>query len=196
MIAHIEGVVDSVGLHSAVIDVGGMGMMVLATHSTLAQLRVGERARLHASLVVREDSMTLYGFGSSAEREAFHTVQTVSGVGPKLALIMLSVLSPQELAAAIEDADATALQRVPGIGKKSAQRIVLELAGKLQVDDTVGRAPAGGGQARADVVTALVGLGWNEKVASGAVDDAIIDLDAGADDAAVLRAALQTLGRS
>ena len=113
------------------IEVGGVGLLVQATPGTLAALRTGERARVATSLVVREDALTLYGFASDDERDVFELVQTASGVGPRLALAMLASFSPDGLRQAIAAEDVAALTRVPGIGRKGAQRIVLELAGRL-----------------------------------------------------------------
>lgn len=196
MIASLRGTVMSLRLDSTVLEVAGVGYLVLATPATLSSLRQGEEARLATSLVVREDSMTLYGFADDDEREVFEVVQTVSGVGPRLALAMLAVHSPDALRRAVDAEDLAALQRVPGIGKKGAQRIVLELAGKLgpaSSAETVPQAvPASAGQDA--VVDALVGLGWSAKVAADAVSTVSDGPVAPGEVAAVLRAALQHLG--
>lgn len=126
MIASIQGTVLAVRLDSAVVAVRGVGLLVQATPTTLAGLRVGSAATLSTTLVVREDSLTLYGFADDDERDVFEVVQTVSGVGPRLALAMLAVHTPDGLRRAVADEDLAALQRVPGIGRKGAQRIVLE----------------------------------------------------------------------
>ncbi len=131
MIAHLDGLVCAIAPEGAVIEVGGVGLLVQATPGTLAALRTGERARVATSLVVREDALTLYGFASDDERDVFELVQTASGVGPRLALAMLASFSPDGLRQAIAAEDVAALTRVPGIGRKGAQRIVLELAGRL-----------------------------------------------------------------
>lgn len=199
MIASVRGRVLAVRLDAAVVDVGGVGMLAYATPTTLAGLRVGEEARLATALVVREDSLTLYGFADDDERDVFETLQTVSGVGPRLALAMLAVHTPDALRRAVAGEDLAALQRVPGIGRKGAQRIVLELTDRLGAP-----VPAGGAEAapsfpadqRGQVVEALVGLGWNVKAAEDAVAsvvpvDQVVD---GADVAAVLRGALRVLG--
>ena len=130
MIAHLDGLVCAIAPEGAVIEVGGVGLLVQATPGTLAGLRTGERARVATSLVVREDALTLYGFASDDERDVFELVQTCSGVGPRLALAMLASFSPDGLRQAIASEDVAALTRVPGIGRKGAQRIVLELAGR------------------------------------------------------------------
>ena len=168
MIASVHGTVQAVRLDAAVVEVGGVGLLVHATPATLAGLRVGATAQLATSLVVREDALTLFGFADAEEREIFETVQTVSGVGPRLALAMLAVHTPDGLRRAVLDEDFKALQRVPGIGLKGAQRIVLELKDRIGAPATV-NAPAAavfGGDRRDQVVEALVGLGL-ERARSG-----------------------------
>ncbi|MTG90450.1 Holliday junction branch migration protein RuvA [Cellulosimicrobium sp. BIT-GX5] len=207
MIASLSGVVASVQLDRAVLEVSGVGYLVHATPATLAGLRVGETARLATSLVVREDSFTLYGFADDDERAVFETVQTVSGVGPRLALAMLAVHTPDALRRAVAGGDIAALVRVPGIGKKGAQRIALELGDKLGpptgADAPEPGAAASGAPRRVDdrrdqVVEALVGLGWNLKAADDAVAtvlaEAGVDIVEAPDVAGALRAALRVLG--
>ena len=207
MIASVRGPVLALRLDGAVVDVGGVGMLVHATPSSLADLRPGTETTLHTSLVVREDSLTLYGFPDVDERDVFEAVQTVSGVGPRLALAMLAVLSPEDLRRAVAGGDLNALVKVPGIGRKGAQRIVLELGDRLGAPSGAPGAraagtPAGAGAsssaAPSPVVEALVGLGWSAKqaedaLAAVAADDP--DLAGGRDLAALLRAALSRLGR-
>lgn len=201
MIASLAGTVAQVSLDRAVLDVNGVGYLVHATPATLSGLRIGESARLHTTLVVREDSMTVYGFADADEREVFEVAQSVSGVGPRIALAMLAVLTPDALRRAIDAEDTATLRRVPGIGAKSAQRIVLELSGKLGApgaDDggAVAFAPLGDG--RVQVVEALVGLGWSAKVAEDTVGkvlaEAGTDVVPEAEVPATLRAALRRLG--
>ncbi|ROS74582.1 Holliday junction branch migration protein RuvA [Cellulomonas sp. PhB143] len=200
MIASLSGTVASVSLEAAVLDVGGVGYLVHGTPATLSALRVGEAARLATSLVVREDSMTLYGFADDDERAVFEKVQTVSGVGPRLALAMLAVHTPDALRRAVSGEDIAALVRVPGIGRKGAQRIALELGDRLGAPGAVaGEAPSvAAGDQREQVVEALVGLGWTAKVAQDTV--AAVLADAGEqplapdDVAGTLRAALRLLG--
>jgi Holliday junction DNA helicase RuvA len=193
----------SVRLDSAVLEVGGVGMLVQATPGTLATLRAGSEAELHTTLIVREDSLTLYGFAESDERDVFETLQTVSGVGPRLALAMLAVHTPNGLRRAVASEDLAALTKVPGIGRKGAQRIVLELSDRLgaPLDGVEGSKAAAvpaqaGGAHHEQVVDALVGLGWNAKQAQQAVDAVTADGADGADVAATLRLALRHLGRS
>ena len=131
MIAAVRGEVLEIGLDHAVVEVGGAGLAVHATPATLAGLRRGEQARLATSLIVREDSLTLFGFADAEERDLFTLLQTVSGVGPRLALATLAVLDPDALRRALADGNATALTRVPGIGRKGAERMVLELRDKV-----------------------------------------------------------------
>jgi holliday junction DNA helicase RuvA len=201
VIASVHGTVLKVRLDAAVIDVNGVGMLVQATPATLAGLRVGAAATLHTSLVVREDSLTLFGFADDDEREVFEVVQTVSGVGPRLAMAMLAVHTPDGLRRAVVDEDLKALERVPGIGRKGAQRIVLELRDRIGAPAPVslgGGAPlVVAGDRRDQVVEALVGLGWTAKVADEAVATVLdgVDGPVGQDEVAgVLRAALRTLG--
>lgn len=199
MIASIRGRVAAVRLDAAVVEVGGVGMLVQATPTTLASLRHGADAELATSLVVREDALTLYGFTDPEERDVFETLQTVSGVGPRLALAMLAVHTPDALRRAVATEDLAALQRVPGIGKKSAQRIVLELGDRLGAPAPTADRPAAPRTAadqRSQVVEALVGLGWQAKAAEDAVgrvvpDGTVVTADDVAD---VLRDALRSLG--
>lgn len=184
MIAHLDGVVATVAPEGAVIDVGGVGLLVQCSPGTLAGLRRGERTRVCTSLVVREDALTLYGFASEDERGTFELLQTASGVGPRLALAMLATFSPDELRRAVAAEDVSALTRVPGIGRKGAQRIVLELAGRIGAPGDVAAGQVGvaaGGQRAAvllangvptwrdQVRTGLVNLGWQSKDADQAI---------------------------
>lgn len=199
MIALVRGEVAAIGLDHAVVVVGGVGMRVHATPGTLALLRHGAQAELHTSLVVREDSLTLFGFEGSDARDTFEILQTVSGVGPRLALAMLAVHTPDDLRRAVASEDLKALERVPGIGRKGASRIVLELGDRL--GSPLGTAPAAPTQGETtaqheDVVEALGGLGWNPRAASDAVASVIASGEVSPGDAAaVLRAALRELGR-
>src|SRR5690625_3341992 len=202
--ASLRGKVLALKLDFAVIDVNGVGMAVSATPSTLATLRIGAEATIATHLVVREDSLTLFGFATEDERDTFVILQTVSGFGLRLALAMVAVHDPDTLRRAVAQEDIPTLTKVPGIGKKSAQRIILELSEKL--GPPLGDAPiadgATAGSVRAvptEVVEALVGLGWNSKAAEKAVGTVLegpeFDPAGGAlDVGAILRAALQELG--
>lgn len=203
MIASVSGVVTALAPDAAVVEVGGVGVLTHCTPGTLATLKVGERARLATSLVVREDSLTLYGFATDDERTVFEMAQTASGVGPKLALAMLAVHSPNALRVAVASADLKALTKIPGIGQKGAQRIVLELKDKLGTPDEVVNAALNGKAAaplwRDQVHSGLVGLGYSARDADEAV--AVVEADADADlaagrqpqVAALLKAALRAL---
>ncbi|MES9606714.1 Holliday junction branch migration protein RuvA [Actinomadura sp. NPDC048032] len=201
MIAFVSGRVAAAGPDGAVIDVHGVGLSVQCSPATLAGLRVGEEARVPTSLVVREDSLTLFGFADDDERTVFELLQTASGVGPRLALAMLAVHSPNALRRAVSTEDVTALTKVPGIGKKGAQRIVLELRDRLggPVGDDGGdlRAPARAEPWRQQVQMGLVNLGWSAKDADAAVDAVAAELDGGETPpvAALLRSALKKLSR-
>src|SRR6201993_4710514 len=142
MIAHLSGTVAGVGLDGAVIEVGGVGLRVQCTPDTLATLKPGESAQVATSLVVREDSLTLFGFASEDERNVFELLQTASGVGPRLALAMLAVHSPDALRRAVSAEDLRTLTMVPGIGNKGAQRIILELRDRLRPPRASGAAAA------------------------------------------------------
>ncbi|MEU7690367.1 Holliday junction branch migration protein RuvA [Microbispora sp. SCL1-1] len=203
MIASVAGQVAAIGADSAVVEVGGVGMLVHCTPGTLAGLRVGEPARLSTSLVVREDSLTLYGFASDDERTVFELLQTASGVGPRLALAMLAVHAPNALRVAVASADIKALTMVPGIGQKGAQRIVLELKDKLGTPAAAVDAALNGAAAapvwRDQVHSGLVGLGYSSRDADEAVAavtaEAEAELAAGRAPqvAALLKSALRVL---
>lgn len=200
MIAHVRGRVAAVTLTSAVLEVGGVGMELMCAPDTLAGLRVGQEALLPTSLVVREDSLTLFGFADEDERGTFELVQTASGVGPKLAQAMLAVLSPDAIRAAVAGEDVKTLTCVPGIGQKGAQRIILELKDRVGAP-TGAPAPAPTTAAapwKAQVQQGLVGLGWSAKEADKAIETVAADQQPtdDADVAALLRAALRTLSRA
>jgi Holliday junction DNA helicase RuvA len=200
VIASVRGPVRHIGLDRVVVEVGGVGMLLHTTPATASSLHLGQEALLATTLVVREDSLTLYAFTSDDERDIFEQVQTVSGVGPRIALAMLSVLAPDRLRAAVGSADLATLTKVPGIGRKGAERIVLELRDKLGMPSGAAGAatavPAVGATAwRDQVAEALVGLGYSAKQADDAVSRAAEAAPAGADVSAMLRAALRELGR-
>jgi Holliday junction DNA helicase RuvA len=195
MISSLRGEVLSVGLDHLVVEVGGVGYAVQATPSTLATLRRGEQTRLHTALVVREDSLTLFGFADVEARELFGLLQTVSGIGPRLALAALAVLDPDKLRTALAEGNITVLTQVPGIGRKGAERLSLELRDKVTAGPSSPEAiPAAGSAVRAEVVEALTGLGFPAKQAEQAVDKVLAGREE-ADTSTVLRAALTTLGR-
>ena len=194
MIAALRGSVLSVEPTAAVIEAGGVGYAVQATPATLAGLRVGQEAFVHTSLVVREDSMTLFGFADADEREVFDVLQTVSGVGPKLALTILATLTPDQLRQAVANADIAALTRVSGVGKKGAQRLVLEIGAKLGPRRGGDDLEAPSSNARSgDVVAALVGLGFSERDAESAFSQ-VEKTTPEAEVPELLRASLKILG--
>jgi len=201
VIASVRGPVAHVGLDHVVVEVGGVGMLVHTTPATASTCHRGSEASLATSLVVREDSLTLFGFSAPAERDMFETLQTVSGVGPRLALAMLSVMGPDQLALALSSGDTKALTTIPGIGAKSAERLVLELRDKVGAVRGTGTTATSGsptGQAgrepwRGQVTEALVGLGWSAKQAGDAVERVAVSAPADADIAAYLRLALREL---
>jgi holliday junction DNA helicase RuvA len=201
MISSVRGEVLAIGLDHAVVEVGGVGLAVQATPNTLATLRRGQQARLATALVVREDSLTLFGFTDDEQRDVFGLLQSVAGIGPRMALATLAVLDPDALATALIDGDVKTLTRVPGIGPKVAQRMVLELKDKVVAPAVTSGVPAlvpqraGGDPRRDQVVEALVGLGFAARPAEAAVDNALT-ADTEADASALLRAALTALGRA
>lgn len=200
MIASLSGTVQKVGLDSLVLAVGGVGMLVHTTPATASSLHLGQPAQLATTLVVREDSLTLYGFATDAEKLVFETVQTVSGVGPRLALALLAVHSPDAVRLALGRGDLVALTKVPGIGKKGAERLVLELRDKLgalpgAADAAVPEPKPQHEQWHEQVREALVGLGWSVRQADDALAKVAPKAPEGAGVSALLRAALQELGR-
>jgi holliday junction DNA helicase RuvA len=199
MIAFVRGPVAAIGIDSCVVEVGGVGLRLHCHPGTLAGLRPGEQATIATSMVVREDSLTLYGFADDDERNLFELLQTASGVGPRLAQAILAVLSPDQVRLAVATEDLAALVTVPGIGKKGAQRIVLELKDRIGAPSraTAGRAPVPAQQEwREQVQAGLVGLGWSVKDADSAV--AAVEPLAEEEQSVpvLLRAALRTLSKA
>ncbi|MCW2598514.1 MAG: Holliday junction helicase RuvA [Frankiales bacterium] len=196
MIASLTGRVSGVTAHGVVLSVGGVGLSVLTTPGTRARLRTGEEAFLATSLVVREDSLTLYGFETDDEREIFELLQTSSGVGPKVAQAVLTVHPPDAVRRAIATEDLTALCLVPGIGRKGAQRMVLELKDKLGLA-SAGTPVSSRAPWRDLLAEALTGLGWS----AGQADETVVRLAEShpaateADVPTLLREALALLGR-
>jgi Holliday junction DNA helicase RuvA len=197
VIASVAGTVMALQTDGVVVRVGGVGLAVQTTPGTRARLRVGDEAVLSTSLVVREDSLTLYGFADDAERELFELLQTASGVGPRLAQAVLTVHTPETVRRALLTEDLAALTLVPGIGRKGAQRMVLELKDKVLGTSTAAPVPMQPGW-RDTLSQALVGLGFP----SSAADDAVVRLAQSHPDAAdadvpeLLREGLAMLGRA
>jgi Holliday junction DNA helicase RuvA len=210
LIASVNGRVAAVSPDGAVVEVGGIGLAVQCTPGTIARLQVGETARLSTSLVVREDSLTLYGFADDDERSLFELLQTANGVGPRLAQAVLAIHPPREVRRAVSLADVKALMQVPGIGKKGAERLILELRDRLgsittdtSLDGPVGLpSVAAVAPWRDQLTSALVSLGWNPKEAETAlgqlapVADEQIAATGSVEIAVLLRQALQLLGRT
>ena len=209
MIAFVEGEVAALTAETAVVMVGGVGLLVNCAPNVLAELSVGVKARLATSLIVREDSLTLYGFLEDDERVVFQLVQSASGVGPRVAQAMLATHSPNILRTIFATQDAKALTLVPGIGPKGAQKILIELKGKLgaPVGLAAGAVPnqTGGGAGlspwRGQLLEALTGLGWTARDAENALSE-VEPLAAEAQAAGqapqlpvLLRAALRSLKR-
>ena len=211
MIAYVRGTVARVAAETAVLDVGGIGLELSLTQGARARLTTGEIVEVPASMVVREDGWTLYGFADADERETFALLQSVKGVGPKVAKALLSTLSPAELRSAVASDDATALTQVPGIGRKGAQRLVLDLRDKLPEPDQLSPVGASGRSLRAgpaapgwrpEVSAALVALGWTTGDSASALAAVASEAEPGGaghrdgtgpDVGALLRLALQSL---
>lgn len=203
MIASLRGTVIGIGLDHGVIECSGVGYHFSATPRTLAELRRGEESFIFTTMVVREDSMQLYGFKENEDREMFHLLQTVTGLGPKLAMASLAVLHPAELAKAVAEADSKTLQRIPGVGKRMAERMALELkekvtaylapaeAGEMELGTQL---PMGSEAVAEQVAAALLGLGFGEKEATAAVNTVLAE-DPELTTSAALRAALAGLGK-
>ncbi|MDQ1691380.1 MAG: holliday junction helicase RuvA [Pseudonocardiales bacterium] len=203
MIASVHGRVAALGPDGAVVEVGGVGLAVSCSPGTLARLRVGDEARLATSLVVREDSLTLYGFSDDDERGLFELLQTANGVGPKLAQTILGVYPPREIRRAIATSDHATLVKVPGIGRKGAEKIVIELRdriGAIDGDAIGGLSELAGVTAIApwkdQVLHALAGLGFSGKEAAEAIDTVAADSGDNPEVAVILRRTIQLLGRT
>jgi Holliday junction DNA helicase RuvA len=208
MIGQLKGVVDAIGEQHAIVDVGGVGYEVQLSARTLRNLKLGEAVVLTIDTHVREDAIRLFGFQSEVERSWFRTLQNVQGVGSKVALGVLGVLSTQDLANAIALGNWAAVEQAPGVGKKLAQRIVAELKDKAPALSVAGlnvpAAGAGGvgasdmppeGLAAAEAISALTNLGYNPAQASAAVAAAMKELGAEADTAKLIRRGLKELAR-
>jgi Holliday junction DNA helicase RuvA len=202
LIAFVRGRVAAVNLTSAVVEVGGVGLELQCTPNTLTHLRPGSEAALSTSMVVREDSLTLFGFADDDEKQMFELVQTASGVGPKVAQAMLAVHRPDTLRRAVVSEDVKTLTAVPGIGQKGAQRIILELRDRIgsvaSTAEPVTPGPGDRGAWEAQVLAGLVGLGWSSKEADRAVSAVAPEAEQmGTPDVAwLLRAALRTLSKA
>jgi len=207
MIGKLRGKVDAIGESFLIIDVNGVGYEVQASSRTLRNLKIGDDVTLTIDTHVREDAIRLFGFQSELERSWFRTLQTIQGVGSKVALALLGIMSPQDLANAIALGNVAAVEEAPGIGKKLAQRIVLELKYKAPALSVAGLnvpiAAAGGsgaagpvhGHAAAEAISALTNLGYNPQQASAAVAAAMKDAGSAADTATLIKRGLKELAR-
>ena len=176
MIATLTGEIKSISLDRAIIEVGGVGLSVNLTQNATAHLNLGTVVTFHTSLVVREESLTLYGFLTAESKQLFEQVQTVSGIGPKVAQAILGSLTPEELASAIATENIAAIERVPGIGRKGAQRLILELKGKLsdlsQGVQVTSHQPIW----REQLASALISLGFTPKDSDRAITNIVSEL--------------------
>ena len=197
MIASVSGIVAAVAPDGVVVEVGGVGLSVQCSPGTIAGLRTGEAVRLATSLIVREDSLTLYGFASEDERSLFELLQTASGVGPRLAQAVLAVHQPDTVRRAVATSDIATLTRVPGIGKKGAERLVLELKDRIGAIGAGGTAPSAGTAAawQNQVTQGLASLGWSQKEAEEATAAVAETAGPDPDVAALLKQAIRLLGR-
>jgi Holliday junction DNA helicase RuvA len=186
MISLVNGVVRAISLDKVIVEVGGVGLSLAVTQKTSAQLNIGVQIQLFTTLVVREDALTLYGFLEDGDRALFELVQTVSGIGPKVALSIVSALSPSQLAIAIAQEDISAIEKVPGIGRKGAQRLILELKGKLTDFGTSSKSDRHQPVWREQLTSALVSLGFNAKDSDAAISQVIARLSEDGIDAQTL----------
>lgn len=173
MISLVTGVVRSIALDKAIVEVGGVGLSLSITQKTSAQLNVGVAAQFFTTLVVREDSLTLFGFLEDAERALFELVQTVSGIGPKVAVSIVSALTPSQLAIAVAQEDISSIEKVPGIGRKGAQRLILELKGKLSDFGSAAKVSHHQPQWREQLTSALISLGFSAKDSDAAISQVV-----------------------
>jgi Holliday junction DNA helicase RuvA len=176
MISSLYGPIRNLRPDHAVIEVGGVGLSITITPTTSARLSVGNDAQFFTSLIVREDSLTLFGFLDEISRTLFELVQTVTGIGPRVAMSILGVLSPDDLASAVAQENISAIERVPGIGRKGAQRLILELKGKLDGISTSRFIPTHQPVWREQLTSALMGLGFSAKEADGAIGQLVTQL--------------------
>lgn len=178
MISLLSGTVRSINSDRVVVEVGGFGLTVLVTPATTTQVTLGSQIQLFTSLVVREDSLTLFGFINEESRALFELVQTVSGIGPKVALSILGALTPEDLGRAIAQEDIASIEKVPGIGRKGAQRLILELKGKLSDLSTAAQYKGHQPAWREQLASALVSLGFSPKESDSAISNVVSSLQA------------------
>jgi len=201
MIATLTGEIKAISLDRAIVEVGGVGLSVNITQSAASNLNLGTTVTFHTSLVVREESLTLYGFLTAESKQLFEQVQTVSGIGPKVALSILGSLTPEDLAAAIASENIAAIERVPGIGRKGAQRLILELKGKLSDLSDGGQMTSHRPVWREQLTSALISLGFAPKDSDRAITTIVNELQSDGIDPSklemseLLKRALQSGGR-
>jgi Holliday junction DNA helicase RuvA len=201
MISMINGIVRSIGADRAIVEVGGVGLSITITPATSALLNIGAPAQFYTSLVVREDSLTLFGFLDDEVRTLFELVQTVSGIGPKVAMSIVAALSPSQLGMAVAQEDISAIEKVPGIGRKGAQRLILELKGKLSDFGTGHKSAHHQPVWREQLASALISLGFSAKESDNAITSVVNQISEEGGDANsaelsdLLKRALQKGGR-
>lgn len=201
MISLLNGIVRSIASDRAVVEVGGVGLAVTITPATSALLNIGAPAQFYTSLVVREDSLTLFGFLDDEVRTLFELVQTVSGIGPKVAMSIVAALTPSQLGLAVAQEDISAIDRVPGIGRKGAQRLILELKGKLSDFGTSHKSAHHQPVWREQLASALISLGFTAKESDSAITNVVNQISEEGGDANsveladLLKRALQRGGR-
>ncbi len=186
MISLVTGTVRAINSDRLVVEIGGFGVSVLVTPATTTHVTLGSQTQLFTSLVVREDSLTLFGFVNEESRGLFELVQTVSGIGPKVALSILGALTPEDLSRAIAQEDIAAIEKVPGIGRKGAQRLILELKGKLSNLPATAHYQSHQPAWREQLTSALVSLGFSPKESDGAISNVVATLQSDGVDASAL----------
>lgn len=192
MISRVLGTVAQVGVDDVVVVYGGLGFKVFIVPPLASELHKGDEVELYTHLIVREDALTLYGFKTEEERKVFEILMSVTGIGPRIGLAALSVFSPNDLRRAVADQDTATLSRIPGVGKKVASRMLVELGDKLGLPAQLPEASApSAGVVEAEVKAALIGLGWNETKAESVLSELGGN---GLNAPDLLRAALMKLG--
>jgi Holliday junction DNA helicase RuvA len=198
MISSVRGTVLAIAGPAVIIEVGGVGLAIQVTPEHAASLRIGSEASVRTALIVREDDLSLYGFVDADELTVFDALRGVTGVGPKSAMGVLAAMDPGQIAQAVSREDDAAFRKVSGIGPKTAKLIIVSLAGKLAIAPRTSAGAKASASVEDSVLTALVGLGWNERAASQALEEAVAGATPAEREAvpALLRLALTRLGPS
>jgi Holliday junction DNA helicase RuvA len=198
MISSVRGTVLAIAGPAVIIEVGGVGLAIQVTPEHAASLRIGSEASVRTALIVREDDLSLYGFVDADELTVFDALRGVTGVGPKSAMGVLAAMDPGQIAQAVSREDDAAFRKVSGIGPKTAKLIIVSLAGKLAIAPRTSAGAKASASVEHSVLTALVGLGWNERAASQALEEAVAGATPAEREAvpALLRLALTRLGPS